>query len=203
MTLTRASTLTGNVSVSGGTLELSAEGALASPGQIQINTGGTLLIGAGAGNTIGDTVPVNLNGGTLNSGGLSETLGTLTLSASSTIDMGSGASVLNFANSSSQTWTGTLLIQNWSGTAQSEGGTGGGIDQLIFGNSSSALTVGQVSQIRFQFDWGQSDAIMLPNGEVIAAVPEPATVIAILALVGLVSFHERRRLVALFRRLRA
>jgi autotransporter-associated beta strand protein len=205
MTLTSASTITGNVTVDGGTLELSADGALATPGQIQINTGGTLLIGGGSGNTIGNSVPVVFNGGTLNSGGLSETLGPLTLSANSTLNMDSGASILNFANSSGQTWAGgtTLLIQNWSGVSQAEGGTGGGIDQLIFGTSSSALTAGQLSQIKFQFNWGQSDAIMLPNGEVIAAVPEPATVIAILALVGLVSYHERRRLVALFRRLRA
>ena len=52
-------------------------------------------------------------------------IGALTLSASSIINMGSGSSIIAFAGSSAQTWTGTLSIYNWSGTPV----TGGGTDQ--------------------------------------------------------------------------
>jgi hypothetical protein len=86
---------------------------------------------------------MTLNGGTFNTSGLSEHelsgatvtpgIGALTLSSSSIIDLGSGASILAFANSSAQTWTGTLSIYNWSGISVA----GKGTDQLYFGTDST------------------------------------------------------------------
>jgi hypothetical protein len=157
-----------------------------------------LLLSGAAGNRINDTAGMTLNGGGFHTGGLSESLGTLTLSASSTLDFGSGASVVNFLNSSASTWGGgsTLWVTNWSGNW----GVGGGTDQIIFGSDSSALTAGQVAQIQFWLpSWGAwSPATILGNGEVVP-VPEPATVLGAGALAALLGWRERRRLRGLVR----
>ena len=90
-------------------------------GRTVVNAG-TLLL-EGAGNHVPDTSAVTLAGGTLAMGGLTETVGTLTLSGgSSVIDLGTGTSFRTFADSCGVAWTGTLSIWNWSG-AWGGGGT--------------------------------------------------------------------------------
>lgn len=81
--------------------------------------------------------------------------------------LGTNSAILRFANSSSQPWDGGILhIRNWSGSL-----TGGGGNQVIFGNSSAGLTPAQVAQIRFDyFPSTQYTAKILPTGEV---VPNP------------------------------
>src|ERR1019366_8425991 len=105
----------GSTTVSGGTLKLSKTAGIAAVpnGSLILNTGGTILLGAA--NQIGDAVPMTLAGGTFQTAGLSEQLGTLKLTANSTSDLGVGASVLRFAASSGVAWTAatTLTIANW------------------------------------------------------------------------------------------
>lgn len=154
---------------------------------------GTLLLGAS--NRIADTSNFQMSGGTFATGGFSETAGTLTLTANSTINMGAASSILNFADSSSTSWTtgSTLSITNWSGNPD----TGGGTDQIFFGTTSSGLTSAQLSQIFFinpaSLPAGTYAARILATGEVVP-VPEPKTIFATaLILIGLI-FWEMRRL---------
>src|SRR5437016_12729891 len=98
-------------------------------------------------NTTTAAVPVvlTLNGGTFNTGSLSEHgasnntagIGPLSLLSTSIIDVANGASVIAFENSNNQlrllTWSGTLKIYDWTGTPN----TGGRTDQLYFGNAST------------------------------------------------------------------
>ena len=141
-------------------------------GSLILNAGGTLLLGAA--NQIGDAVPMTLTGGTFQTAGFSEQLGTLKLTANSVIDLGAGASVLKFAASSGVAWTAatTLTITNWNGSIK-----GGGADQLIFGANSSALTAGQVSQVWFAnpagFPAGTYAAAILSTGEVVPLAAAP------------------------------
>ena len=130
-------------------------------GSTTINQGRLVLGNFGAINT---TSQVILAGGTLSTGGNTQTFATapLTLSASSNIDMGVGFSTLNFAKSSGLWTAGTVLtIDNWSGTPI----TGSGSDQIIFGSDNTGLSAAQVSQIKFSgFAPG---ATILANGEVV------------------------------------
>jgi len=159
---------------------------------INVNDG-TLQLGAS--NVIANSVDMNLGGGTFDTDGFNERVDTLTLSASSTIDMGAGASVLEFSDSSGVAWTGgaVLTVANWSGNLN-----GGGTDQLTFGNSSTDLTATQVAQIRFLnpagLPAGTHAARILASGEIVP-VPEPSTVIigSLLVLVGLGDVYRRYR----------
>src|SRR5207237_378854 len=135
---------------------------------------------------------MSLGGGTFDTGGTSQTLGALTMTASSIIDLASGASILAFANTSASSWTGSLSIYNWSGTPF----TGGGTDQLYFGNTSSGLTGAQLNQISFYSDAGNSlfggGAAILSSGEVVP-IPEPSTWLAAALAVGVIGHSQRRR----------
>ena len=139
---------------------------------------------------------MTLNGGTFNTGGFSETLGVLTLSLSSVIDMGAGNSILHFLDSSAATWTGTLSIWNWSGNT-----LGGGTDQLYFGNGSgTGLTTSQLTQVKFYSDAGTTILPYAPGfsnftggfGEVVP-VPEPSGVAVAIGLLGLAGWREHGR----------
>lgn len=158
------STFTGNLTIDAGTLMLGGNNQIANTAGLQLASGATFA-----------------------SQGFSDTVGTLSLSGTGTVDLGSGASVLRFANSSAITWGGGtgLTINNWSGT-----GSGGGTDQLYFGSDTTGLTSGQLSKIVFVnpagYASGNYGAKILATGEVVplAIVPEPAT-LATVALLGL------------------
>ncbi|RYD74800.1 MAG: PEP-CTERM sorting domain-containing protein, partial [Verrucomicrobiaceae bacterium] len=205
-TLSGDKTFTGltTIAADGGTLEVGPEGGkLSGTSGIVVNNGGTLLL-SGSTDTIdrlNDAATVHLSGGTLNTGGLNEGsalavgVGVLTLIADSTLDLGTGSSIFHFAASGSAIWTSDALltITNWSGST-----SGAGTDQLYFGNSQSALTSTQLSQIRFDLGGGNySGANLLSTGELVP-VPEPSTVFGGLTLLGLIGFRERRRLAALW-----
>lgn len=193
ITIGGTSTYAGTTTVSGGTLELSATGALGGTASVTVN-GGTLLLSGAAGNRINNAASMTLAGGTFNTGGLSETLGALTLSGNSIIDFAGGDSILNFANSSGASWdsTKTLSIWNWGGST-----AGGGNDQLKFGSDSTALTSGQLAQISFFSGAGSgflgTGQFVGSLGEVVP-VPEPSSVLIGLAMCGLAGWRERRRL---------
>jgi hypothetical protein len=125
----------------------------------------------------------------------------LTSTGTSTLDLGvnSNAAILSFAASNTDSWTGTLTIQDWNGDS-----IGNGPDQVFFGSTSSGLTDAQLSEIDFLnptvngiAEVGNFSAAILSDGEVVAA-PEPGTwgmiVSGIAMLIGVGA--RRRRSVA-------
>lgn len=156
-----------------------------------VGSGSSLVLGRS--NMIGDGLNLILDGGTFITGnstaGYAETLGNLTLSSSSTIDLGSlagggGTRDLVFANSSAITWSGTLVITNWQGLADTSGTAG----RIFFG--VGGLTSTQLAQIEFSgFGTG---ARLLGSGE-LTPIPEPRVYAAMLVLLAAIAWRERRR----------
>ncbi len=146
---------------------------------------GTLLTSGN--NQIPDASELTLSGGTLNSGGFTESLGSLKVTSPSSINL-AGNSLLTFGDSTAQSWSGSLQILNWTGNL-----AGGGIEQLRFLNLG--LTNTQLSSITFV------DPLGLPAGSYPATllgnelipVPEPATLWSSLGLLSLVFWREQRR----------
>lgn len=140
-------------------------------------------------NAINDGTNLILAGGTFETSGFDETLDTLTLSASSIIDFSGGTSAINFADSSGETWSGTLVIQNYTPLD----------DSLYIGSSGAGLTQDQVDKIQFVNPYGNGvdyTAVITMAGEIVigsAVVPEPSTVFAIIGLCLVIGLHEVRR----------
>ena len=163
---------------------------------IQVDAGALTL---GAANQIANGTDLILNGGTFRTGnasaGYAESLGDLTLNASSNIDLGAAAGLrdLIFVDSSGVAWSGgaMLTVANWAGTLS--GGTAG---RIFFGGNASGLGAGQLSQITFS--GYTAGAQLLGTGELVplnltAAVPEPGTYAAAAMLALLAFWHRRRR----------
>ncbi|MFM8886258.1 MAG: beta strand repeat-containing protein, partial [Chthoniobacterales bacterium] len=188
-------TYSGATVVNAGSLVLSnsSGNAINNSSSITVNNGGTLVLGAS--NQIGDGIGLILNGGTLLVGAstLSETLGTLTLNASSTIDFGNfgatGLRQLTFSNSSAISWTGTLTITNWQGVAN----TSSDFTEIFFG--VGGLSTAQQAQIRFA-NQGNVAGTLLGTGELVP-VPEPQVYAAALALIAFVGWRERKRIASI------
>jgi hypothetical protein len=167
--------------------------ALSATGTLTVQTNGTLTLGAS--NQLPNTKGIILAGGTFATGGFSETLGTLTLTADSTINLGNGASIINFAASNAVGWTGgTLLtITNWTGNA-----AGGGTDRIFFGSAGTSLTASQIAQIRFLnpngFPTGTYGAALLSTGELVPIFPEASTIwMGVVLITFIVAFECKRR----------
>jgi MYXO-CTERM domain-containing protein len=195
--LTHFTTYQGTTTINSGTLHAGAFNALGGTSTITVNAGGTLLLSGTTANRINNSAGIVLNGGEFNSAGLIEGaastpgMGALTLLSSSVIDLANGASLLAFANSSAETWTGTLSIHNWTGTV----GVGNGTDQLYFGSDATGLTGTQLGQILFFSDDGTNllgSGLILSDGEVVP-VPEPSTWAAAALAFGAIAFLQRRR----------
>ena len=213
--LTGANTYTGTTAINAGTLNLdnnnTTTARLAGTSGITVNSGGTLLLsqsgGTASNDRINDSATMTLNGGTFNSGGLSEHgasnntagIGAVTLQSSSIIDMGNVASIIAFANSLAQaaSWIGsTISIYDWSGIPV----TGNGTDQLYFGSDSTGLSLAQLADFQFYSGFGTGaftpGAAILTTGEVVplSPVPEPSTWLAAALALGAVAYTQRRRL---------
>jgi autotransporter-associated beta strand protein len=209
-TITGSSAHTGTTTIAAGAILANGATAQALAGTTALAVNGaTSSFSLGKSNQVNDAATVTLNGGTFNTAGFSEGsadasgkgvagVGALTLAANSIIDLGSGASILAFADSSAATWTGTTLnVYNYTGTAD----TGGGTDRLYFGASAAGLTPAQLADIKFFSDAGTtpvgSGSTILGTGEVVpttGAVPEPAGLAAVgLGAIALVGRRRRRR----------
>ncbi|MBW8780616.1 MAG: autotransporter-associated beta strand repeat-containing protein [Verrucomicrobia bacterium] len=153
-------------------------GANTYTGTTTVNAG---ILALGAANSIASSSGLVLNGGTFATGGFSQTLNTLTLSSSSTLDFGSGTSALAFADSNSVTWTGLLTLLNFDV----------GTDTLKF-STSAGLTATQLSQLSLA---GYTAALDTNGFVTFSAIPEPAAYVAIfggLALIGATIIRRRR-----------
>ena len=126
---------------------------------VAINNSGTLLFSAN--NQLNQAIPPDISLGSgsgtakIDAGGFSQGgsgttgnagLGALTLNSNAIIDL-TNTSVLHFADSTGETWTGTLSILNWSGAPI----IGGGWEQILFGTGGILPGVDptQLSQIQF------------------------------------------------------
>jgi len=196
VTGTNSVTLTGTAS-GPGTLEVALTNAAKSvtvtpasansfaPDMLRL-TSGTLLLGGA--NKIGDSTAVNFNGGTLNTGGFSDTVGALTLTANSVLDFGTTNNVhLQF---SSAAWTaGALTVNNWTGTDFATGNP----DQFLVA-SAGPLDSSFVAQISFTGHGAGAVAYSVGGGLYeIVPVPEPTTVLGALGLLAFLAYRERRR----------
>lgn len=145
-------------------------------------TQGTLALGAS--DRLGNTASLVLNGGTFASRGFDETLGTLALTAGSTLDLGSGDSDLVFSDSSAVVWTEgpsiSLTIINFTD----------GVDSIRIGINGSALTSAQIEQITIN---GFNATLDSSGFLTISTVPEPSSYAVLAGVGGLLAATVRRR----------
>jgi len=193
-TLPGPNTYTGATNVNAGTLI--ASGALSATASVSVAGGGTLQLGAS--NALNSAAPLTLSAGILqNLAGENQALGSLTLGTGSStliVDPSDAGAVLHLADSSANTWTGTLSITDWNGAS-----VGGGTDQVFIG-SSADLTSAQLADIQFVngslngISFTTYGAVQLSDGELVAAaIPEPGTWAMMLSGAGMLVFIRRRR----------
>lgn len=124
---TSASQRSWRIRVQGGVLALARPEHTAAIGNTRdydahiIVTGGSLRLDQS--HQIQDVVPIALSGGTFDLNGHSETMSNLTVTASSTLDFGSGSATVLFAAAART--DGVLTVRNWNGKSG-----GGGADQF-------------------------------------------------------------------------
>jgi autotransporter-associated beta strand protein len=178
LVLTGTNTYSGSTVISGGTLTAAGTSgaALGLTSSITVNSGGTLLLGAG--DQINNTATVTLNGGTIVKTTFSEGsttgwgMGALTLTASGAhIDFGSSTvGVLSFA--SFNPGANVLNIDNWTGAANTIGNIN--TDRLVFDSDQTSnlnnFWFAGYAPGASQFSLGNGYYELTPT-----VVPEPAT----------------------------
>jgi len=204
-TLAGATTFNGTTTINSGTLQAATANALANTSQVVLNSGGSFLVTAD--DAIGTNTDIELNGGTLAFGaaGYDGYVGALTLSANSTIDLGTSGNgvLLRFTNINWNNPNALLSIYNWTGNTEYSGNPGGGLDQVVIGNATTTpLSPSQLQQINFYSGIEQSsfiaNAFQITSGNYnreIIAVPEPETYLTgvILLLGGTIYLFRRAK----------
>jgi len=120
---------------------------------------GTLRLGAAE--RIADTSGLRLSGGTFDPAGFNQTMGPLDVDAAAALDFGDAAMTLTFADSSAESWDGTLLLRHWKN----------GVSHLFVGDSAS-LTEAQLAKImspsgQIATQRSDGEVILLPLGTLI------------------------------------
>ena len=158
---TSANTYTGGTTVSAGTLTLNKTPGLDATGPsgtITVNAGGTLALGAD--HQINHASTLALNGGTFQTNNHSDTLGNLSLLASSTLNFSNGdSSVLTFTNAART--AGILTVADWNGIPT----VGGGGSQLVFANAGTGFGATDIAFTGFGTGWTR-----LVSGEIVPIV---------------------------------
>jgi autotransporter-associated beta strand protein len=193
------SAFTGTITVNSGTLTAATANAAGGTSNVIINNGGSFLVTAD--DAIGSSTNVTLGSGNTTAGlifngNYNGTVGALTLSADSIIDLGTDSVRVIFA-SIAGLGSYNLSIWNWTGNAQYPGPAGGGTDQLVFTDASGFTN--NLSKVSFYGGAGTSlistSGFLTGSPSEIVAVPEPSAIIAaILLLCGLgVQFFRTRK----------
>ena len=183
--MTGVNTFSGTTTISAGTLEAGAAGALGSTSNVTISSGGTLLL-SGSGNRVNDGATVTLAGGTIDANNMTETFGAMTLTANSVIqleDVVAGSGDITFASATYS--AGTLTIYDWTGVAGS-----GGTDDRIF--ITAEPTQAFLDAVTFD-TFGAGAQWLSGTGELVPIIPEPGTVVGGIFLAGLLGYHFFRR----------
>ena len=177
---------TGATAVNTGTLRASATGALGSTSSVAVN-GGLLLVTAE--NAINNSADITLGGGTLALSGTSnQSVGLLTLSADSVIDLNGFTGTLRFGGVGSWASSTNLAIWNWNGINQYGTPVGDGLNtrHVVFTDNSGLNSY--LNRISFYSDNGSSfagngfEVGFSGGGTEIIAVPEPSTYATLLLL---------------------
>lgn len=208
--LTGNNTFAGATTISGGVLIANGANTLGSTASVLVNSAGTLLLD-GTGNRVNDSAAVTLAGGLLSMGDLvsqSETFGSLTLTANSAIDFGTGSGNTLFFSSLNLSGF-TLAIYGWTGIPYGGNETvdhgDATQDRLLF--DTTTIPANTLSQIVFFNDSGtyigNGHQVDFGGDFEIVPVPEPATVFGSISLVLLIGYRERRRVLFLLQKLRA
>jgi len=190
LALSGSNSYSGATTVNSGTLEAAAAGALGSTTSVVVNNGGSLLVTAS--NSVNDAASITLNGGTLAfSGTVGETLGSLTLTANSVIDLGDGGSVWLSLASLASALTSTNRLEFWNYTQ--------GQDAVYF--QSPANIQNNLQYISFYSGNGTGTFYNALNTSSFSApevyptiVPEPEAWLAAAALLALALFTTFKQL---------
>jgi autotransporter-associated beta strand protein len=200
--LSGSNSYTGATTVNSGTLQAASANALGSTTAIDVN-GGSFLVTAA--NAVNDDAAINLRGGTLAvNGTLDETVGLLTLSANSVIDLNGFTGTLRFGGVGSWAASANLQIWNWNGINQYGTPVGDGLNNrhVVFTNNAGLSSY--LDRISFYSGSGSGFAgtgfeqgFSAPVGSTeIIAVPEPETYltgIVLLASFGIYRLRSLRR----------
>jgi autotransporter-associated beta strand protein len=196
VTLSGNNSFSGNTTVNAGSLVVAGQNALGSTTSVVVNNGGSLLVTAG--NSINNTAGLTLGGGTLGMNGtFNESVGALTLTANSIIDLNGFNGTLTFYGLGGWSDGTTLAITNWSGLNKYGTPVGSGIANrhVVFTDTSGLDSY--LNRISFYSgDFGQGfagTAFEIGFTGQIAPVPEPETWATAALLLAWALFWAHRR----------
>lgn len=188
LSLASSNSFSGNITNTSGTISIDQTYAISGLTGSTVLNGGTLLFNVSATNT---TAGVILNGGTIQETDTNLSLGALTVSANSSIQLGSGGGLgrIRFATGTNTVGSGAkLTIYGWSWNSALSGGS----DDLIFFTSTTFETASFLNNVTF-FGTG-GGARILTSGELVPITPEPSSIWCGTMLIALGLKQLRKRL---------